>query len=73
VAQFPQEVEDFANAFVQMQEKRHNADYDPHVRFAKSEVLADIALVEQAIAGFEAADAKDRRAFCAYVLFRRRT
>lgn len=55
-----------------MQEKRHAADYDPHANFTKSEVLADIALVEQAITDFEAEDAKDRRAFCAFVLFKKR-
>lgn len=55
-----------------MQEKRHSADYDPHESFTKSEVLADIALVEQAISDFESADAKDRRAFCAFTLFQKR-
>ncbi len=55
-----------------MQGKRHAADYDPHPHFTKSEVLADIALVRQAINDFEQEDAKDRRAFCAFLLFTRR-
>jgi hypothetical protein len=72
ISRFPKEIEDFANAFVAMQEKRHLADYDPHERFSKSEVLADIAVVRQAVSEFEKAVTKDRRAFCAYVLFKRR-
>ncbi len=69
---FPREVEDFANAFVTMQEKRHRADYDPFSRFTKSEVSTDIALARLAIERFKSARAKDRRAFCAYVLLKER-
>lgn len=72
ITKFPKEIEDFANAFIAMQDKRHSADYDPHAKFTKSEVLNDLALVSKAIADFEACDAKDRRAFCAYVLFKPR-
>lgn len=72
LAKFPKGIEDFGHAFVAMQEKRHAADYDPHERLTKSEVMADIALVEQAISDFEGSDAKDRRAFCAFVLFKKR-
>lgn len=72
LAKFPKGIEDFGHAFVAMQEKRHSADYDPHERFTKSEVLADISLVEQAVSDFEKEDAKDKRAFCAYVLFKAR-
>jgi hypothetical protein len=72
LSKFPKEIEDFGNAFVAMQDKRHRADYDPHAFFTKSEVLNDIALVEKAISDFDACDTKDRRAFCAFVLFKRR-
>jgi len=72
VQKFPKPIEDFANLFVQMQSKRHEADYDPSARFAKSEVIQDIASVEIAIKAFKAETAKDRRAFCAFVLFKRR-
>lgn len=71
-AQFPQEIEDFANVFVLMQERRHSADYDPHARFSKSVVAQDIQGVRRAITGFSGAPTKDRRAFCAFVLFRKR-
>jgi hypothetical protein len=69
---FPPAIQDFANAFVTMQEKRHDADYDPYVKFTKSAVAADIALVRQAITDFIAEPTKDRRAFAAHVLFKSR-
>ena len=72
VAKFPKEIEDFANLFVTLQEKRHLADYDPHARFLKSSVLSDVALAEQALKDFVAQPLKDRRAFCVHVLFKHR-
>lgn len=73
MARFPQAVQDFANMFVAMQEKRHEADYDPAAaRAFKSAVLADISAVEVAIADFVAADIKDRRAFAVWVLLKDR-
>ena len=72
IRKFPREIQDFANVFVQMQKKRHMADYDPDHRPYKSEVLNDIATVESAIADFHRAPTKDRRAFVALVLFKSR-
>lgn len=69
---FPAAIQDFANAFVTMQEKRHSADYDPYVKLTKSAVKADIELVRQVITDFVAQPAKDRRAFAAHVLFKAR-
>ena len=72
VRQFPKDVEDFANAFVVLQEKRHSADYDPRFRLTKSDVVADIALADDVIKRFAQVPIKDRRAFSAHVLFRQR-
>lgn len=72
IAAFPASIQEFANAFVTMQEKRHNADYDPQSKFLKSEVLVDIELAERAIEGFDMAPLRDRRAFAAFVLFKDR-
>ena len=71
---FPKEIEDFANQFVMMQAKRHQADYDPDpsMKFYKSSVLQDISDVEAVIDRFESVSRKDRRAFAAFVLFKRR-
>jgi uncharacterized protein (UPF0332 family) len=72
VTKFPKPIEDFANTFVTMQTKRHSADYDPTAKFSKSEVVQDIATVKQAIEAFSMQPRKDRIAFCAFVLFKRR-
>ncbi|MBB5518073.1 hypothetical protein [Amphiplicatus metriothermophilus] len=69
---FPKEIRDFSNTFIEMQEKRHQADYDPYARFEKSEALQDILRVEAAIDAFRQAPLKDKRAFCAFVLFKKR-
>lgn len=70
VSKFPKGIEDFANAFRTLQKKRHSADYDPLVSFSKSGVQADIDLAELAIKTFKTEKLADRRAFCAWVLFR---
>jgi uncharacterized protein (UPF0332 family) len=67
---FPPAIQDFANLFVQMQVKRHEADYDPTAKLAKSSVLTDIGQVEAAIDAFERVAAKHKRAFVAFVLFK---
>ena len=72
IKRFPKEIEDFANTFVGLQKKRHDADYDPYAKFTKSEVETDIITTTQAVATFKSASVKDRRAFCAYVLLKSR-
>lgn len=72
MAKFPKAVEDFANNFVSMQEKRHAADYDPSIKLTKSEVVADISAAREAISEFLKVPIKDRRAFAAHVLFKKR-
>ena len=67
---FPQGIQDFANSFVSMQQKRHKADYDPYEKFFKSSVLSDIGIAETVIDAFERAPLKHRRAFVAYVLLK---
>jgi len=72
IKKFPREIEDFANTFVTFQNKRHDSDYDPSASFSKSSVISDIILVERTIKKFKAAKISDRRAFCAYVLLKKR-
>jgi hypothetical protein len=69
---FPRPIQDFANAFVTMQKKRHDADYDPQCSVLKSAVLADISAAEIVIADFGRATAQHRRAFAAAVLLKKR-
>ncbi|MGE0626990.1 MAG: hypothetical protein AB7O43_04140 [Hyphomicrobiaceae bacterium] len=65
--QFPNDIQDFANMFVQMQEKRHRADYDPTGLYYKSAVEADIEAVETVIDAFLKCDKRHQRAFVIYV------
>lgn len=69
---FPKDIEDFANVFVDMQFKRHKADYDPSEHFYKSAVSQDIEDTVSVIKAFESAPMKDKRAFAAYVLLKNR-
>ncbi len=69
---FPQQIQDFANVFIQMQLKRHEADYNPECKLFKSAVLTDISIADAAITDFQAAPIMDRRAFSAWVMFRQR-
>ena len=70
--QFPLEIREFAETFVEMQSKRHAANYDPHAHFEQVDVLDDIDNVEKVIQDFNAASAKDRQAFIAFILFKPR-
>ena len=70
LTRFPVEVQDLANLFVDMQKKRHRADYDPDPSFSWSRlsVMQDIDETEDAIRRFSRAPTKDRRAFAVYLL-----
>ncbi len=68
VSVFPGEIQYFARVFVEMQQDRHRADYDPDVSFIKADVIQPIDLAEDAIHRFQQAPARDRRAFAVYVL-----
>lgn len=70
IKKFPQDVEDFAALFIEAQDARHNADYDPTSRFTRSEVLLLIERADEAIRAFEKVPKSDRRAFAAFVLLR---
>ena len=68
VQRFPPEIQEFAGQFVYLQGKRELADYDPAESFDQSAVINDIDLAESAIAQFQQAPERDRRAFAVYVL-----
>ena len=69
---FPDEIQDFASLFSDMQKKRHDADYDPDTPFSKTDVLTGISEAEDVIRRFGEAPRKDRRAFAVYLLLERR-
>ena len=76
LSRFPLEIQKFGDLFVYMQRLRHIADYDPdpdpETDFDRAHILYLIDETSRAITGFQSADAIDRRAFAAFVLFRLR-
>ena len=66
------EIRDFASHFVDLQDQRHRADYDPVATFYKSDVQRLIVDSRAVLREFERADRRERRAFAALVLFRAR-
>ncbi len=73
LADFPQEIQDFADQFVTMQRVRHLADYDPFERFSRGSVAQLIEATRLTVREFKKVDRDDRRAFAAFVLFDLRT
>ena len=72
IKRFPVDIQDFANLFVLLQEKRHDADYDPVSRFARSDVVEWIDAAEQSLKAFQLSKIKDRRAFAAWTALKTR-
>lgn len=62
----------FADAFRNIQDERHQADYAPNRKPRKSHVLQFIDEAEAAITALERETLQTRRAFAAHVLFRSR-
>jgi hypothetical protein len=62
----------FAAGLVELQERRHAADYDPSQKFKISDVSAAISSARSAIETFERAAGDDKRAFLTLLLFRPR-
>ncbi len=69
---FPLEIRDFASRFIDLQDQRHRADYDPVATFYKSDVQRLIVDTRAVLDEFERADRRERRSFAALVLFRAR-
>jgi len=72
ISKFPKEIREFADHFVQMQERRHQSDYDPLFDVQATELEFDIATTKTALSAFRSAKEIDRRAFCAFILFQNR-
>lgn len=62
-SRFSEDIRVVANRFVRLQQDRHSADYDPHVRFIKSDATLAIERAVTATAHFAAASETDRRNF----------
>jgi uncharacterized protein (UPF0332 family) len=66
---FALEIEEFAAAFIDLQEKRHLADYDPYFQTTKSDTTLTIRTARTAIDRFDSAPSSDREAFLSLLLF----
>ncbi|MCY4214418.1 MAG: hypothetical protein OXF68_12420 [Gammaproteobacteria bacterium] len=62
----------FASRFIDLQDQRHQADYNPLATFYKSDVQRLIVDVGAVLHEFERCDRLERRAFSTFVLFRAR-
>jgi uncharacterized protein (UPF0332 family) len=69
---FAASIEVCAAAFVNLQRQRHDADYDPDVRYNRVDALYAIHIASEAIANLESSSKKDRRAFAVLLLLKRR-
>jgi len=72
---FPFELKDFCAIFMHLQERRHEADYDPLACFTLKDVQQLVAMAERAvrILNNSSLDRKHKRALIAWVLFPKRT
>lgn len=62
-------IQAFAETFIELQDSRHQADYDPFGRLKTSDVKAAVAAAYTAIARFDRASAARRKAFLTLLLF----
>lgn len=65
---FPDCIQQFADAFGQLQEHRHKADYDPDLRFGKVDAETWYEIARLSVASLRSARSVDKRAFSAWVL-----
>jgi len=59
----------FAAGLIDLQDKRHGADYNPAIRVKTSDALSAIRTARSAIRRFDKASASRRKAFIALLLF----
>ena len=70
---FPIEIQEFAETLVELQIKRHDADYLYDVRFAKEDTLALIFRAARAIEQLKGANRVDCCRFVVHLLFKQRS
>jgi uncharacterized protein (UPF0332 family) len=69
---FPQALKDVADAFVELQKSRHDADYDPEHRLTRAQALGAVATAADAVTKLRNSRIQDRRALAALLLFQKR-
>jgi uncharacterized protein (UPF0332 family) len=66
---FGPNLREFCTALVELQEKRHSADYDPSIRVKTSDALIAIGMAKSALLRYGGAGPPARKAFLALLLF----
>lgn len=66
---FPDEIVSFASSFVELQEQRHSADYDPAYSVTQNEAELRVYQAQFALLDLKRTPIKHRRAFCAWAAF----
>ena len=69
---FGPNITDFAAAVVELQERRHSADYDVMIRMNRSDAVVAIATARAALDRFDKASGEQRLAFLSLLLFQPR-
>ena len=65
---FPVCIQEFADAFHQLQEYRHKADYDPDIKFSKVDAETWQGIAQLSMNSLRSANNVDKKAFAAWVL-----
>ncbi|MDP1730413.1 MAG: hypothetical protein Q8L54_04375 [Devosia sp.] len=69
---FGSDIVSFASAVVELQEKRHTADYDPLVKIRSADAALAVRTAESALARFAALQADAKLAFLGLLVFKSR-
>jgi len=72
LAAFSDEIQVAARAFVELQQRRHSADYDPQVRLTKSDARVAIEFAKHGGGMFDLANAGQKRTFLLCLLMPQR-
>ena len=62
-------IADFASAVVELQEKRHDADYNPALRVSRDDARVAVGTARAALDGFLRADDAERKMFLTLLAF----
>ena len=68
-AGFGGDIKAFATAIVELQERRHTADYDPMVQMKQSDAILLTRTARAALSRFQSVDADERNTFLTLLLF----
>jgi hypothetical protein len=66
------DIKAFADAVVELQRARHDADYDPVFRISKSDAITKVSTARDAIIKFESAAADEQNSYLTTLLFKPR-